>query len=270
MTLDVEFIENVQDFDVEFGENIENTTELEAQIKTLNAQIAELEQYATEAYEAGKQAGYDRFWDSIQVYGTRTRYERTFEYTQWDKPFNPKYSLGNVLIANYIFSSAKVGDNLYTDKLDFSKCLNLVAAFMASDVTRLKRIDMRACSSGYNGMGSTFFSCGSLKEITEFYPSTSAQFNNTFGGCSALETINFCSELAVNGLNLSASKNLGRASIESIINAMSDSTSGLSVTLSKTAVDKAFETSEGANDGSTSAEWLNLIASKSNWTINLV
>lgn len=63
---------------------------------------------------------------------------------------------------------------------------------------------------------------------------------------------------------------LSKPSITSIINCLSTTTSGLTVTLSKTAVNNAFETSEGVADGSTSQEWLNLVATKTNWTISLV
>ena len=51
--------------------------------------------------------------------------------------------------------------------------------------------------------------------------------------------------------------------------ALSTTTTGLTVTFSKTAVDKAFETAEGANDGSTSPEWLALVATRPNWGIGL-
>jgi hypothetical protein len=60
--------------------------------------------------------------------------------------------------------------------------------------------------------------------------------------------------------NVHWSPKLSKASIESIINALSSTTSGLTVTISKTAKEAAF----------TSAEWSALIATKSNWTISLV
>ena len=41
------------------------------------------------------------------------------------------------------------------------------------------------------------------------------------------------------------------------------------VTFSQTAVNKAFETNEGANDGSTSTAWRELIATRPNWTFAL-
>lgn len=221
-------------------------------------------------FEAGRALGDDVLWDSIQNYGMRTDYECAFRRTKWDKLFNPKYSFENVTSANYLFEYAKVGDNLYTDKLDFSKCVKMIGAFLGSDVTRLKKFDMRGCTAAYNGAASVFFNCGNLKEITEFYPPINTGFSATFNSCEALETINFCSELAVNGLNLQWSKKLSRESIISIINALSVHTSGLSITLSRAAVNKAFETSEGANDGENSTEWTDdIIDANYNWNIVL-
>jgi hypothetical protein len=69
------------------------------------------------------------------------------------------------------------------------------------------------------------------------------------------------------------STSLSKESITSIINALSDSTSGFSVTFSKQAVDNAFgyviDDYEWF-DGTNSAEWKALVATKPNWTINLV
>lgn len=221
-------------------------------------------------FEAGRALGDDVFWDSVQAYGTRTNYECAFRRTRWDKPFNPKYSFENVNNAKYLFDQAKVGDNLYTDKLDFSKCVDMIGAFFNTDVTRLKKIDMRSCKSDYNGAASVFWGCSSLKEISEFYSSVNTIFSGTFDGCTALETINFCSEIAVNGLILGASTKLSKESIESIINALSVDTSGLTITLSRAAVNKAFETSEGSNNGENSNEWIdNMVSAKYNWNIVL-
>ena len=51
---------------------------------------------------------------------------------------------------------------------------------------------------------------------------------------------------------------------------ISDNVTGQAVSVKKDAVNIAFETSAGAGDGSTSAEWLALVATKTNWTISLV
>ena len=190
----------------------------------------------SDGFEAGKQAEYDAFWDSIQACGARTNYEYVFRDTTWDKPFDPKYSFGNVTKAHEMFKNTKVGDNLYTDKLDFSKCVQLIGTFMESNVTRLKRIDMRSCSSAYNGAASTFFGCDSLKEITEFYPPISTNFNGTFTSCDDLEIINFCSEIAVNGLNLQWSTKLSHDSLVSIINCLKDYSEDTSGTVWKVTI----------------------------------
>jgi hypothetical protein len=62
---------------------------------------------------------------------------------------------------------------------------------------------------------------------------------------------------------------LNKNSITSVINALSKTKSGLTVTFSRNAVNKAFETAEGLADGSTSQAWLDLIAKRNNWTISL-
>jgi hypothetical protein len=91
-----------------------------------------------------------------------------------------------------------------------------------------------------------------------------------FESLYGLKEVRFNGTIGQNGLNFQWSTKLSKASIESVITALSPNTSGLSVTLSKTAVNAAFETSVGAKDGSASAEWATLIATKQNWTINLV
>jgi hypothetical protein len=93
---------------------------------------------------------------------------------------------------------------------------------------------------------------------------------NTFHYAYDTEHIGFEGIIAQNGLNLQWSTKLDKESHVKLVNTLSSTTSGLSVTVSQTAVNKAFETSEGANDGSTSQEWLNLIATKPNWTISIV
>ena len=172
--------------------------------------------------------------------------------------------------ASYMFKGMKnISDALYTDKLDFSKCVSLLQAFYGSNITKLKAIDARAAITGWNGMANTFLECNCLVQIDEFYPSTQTNFQGTFANCISLRRVIFKSEIAVSGLELQTSPLLDKESIESIIKNLSGTTTGLTVTLSQEAVDKAFETDEGANDGSASTEWLDLIKPKSNWTIGL-
>ena len=100
---------------------------------------------------------------------------------------------------------------------------------------------------------------------------------NAFANCSNLEEINITT--TGNGciaatVDLKQCTKLSKASIESIINALSSTTSGLSITLSGLAVRTAFqnynEDGEGIEDGDASNAWEALKATKPNWTISLV
>ena len=95
--------------------------------------------------------------------------------------------------------------------------------------------------------------------------------NYTYAFNSVLKEIRFVSETIKVSLSFSSSTQLTAESIQSIIDGLNEEVTGQTVTLSKTAVNKAFETSEGALDGSISenSEWFNLIATKTNWTITL-
>ena len=115
-----------------------------------------------------------------------------------------------------------------------------------------------------------FNGCSKLTTIPQLDTSNGTNFGNMFYGCSALTNLTIAGSINTSGMNLKSATKLSKASITSVVNALSASASGKSITFSKTAIDSAFETSSGAADGSTSDEWLNLIATKSNWTISLI
>jgi hypothetical protein len=85
--------------------------------------------------------------------------------------------------------------------------------------------------------------------------------NRIFQNCTSLKEVRIAGTIGIS-LDLHWSTNLSKASIQSIYAALSDAAgmSANTLTLSLTAVNKAFETSEGANDGSTSTEWQNLVS----------
>lgn len=219
--------------------------------------FAEVEPINTELEQIlyGKDTGgrgfYDEFWDEFQGNGTRGVYLYAFSmatqlYGWNDTIYNPKYPI--IADAGYGVQECFRGNKVITD-------------------TKVPIIDK------VGNIYSTFNGCNNLKRVESLtleVPVTKA--NNAFFDCIELEEIN----VICNGgsfaadLSLRYSTKLSRASITSIVNALSATTSGLSVTLSKTAVDTAFETTAGAGDGSTSAEWNALISTKSNWTISLV
>ena len=92
---------------------------------------------------------------------------------------------------------------------------------------------------------------------------------DTFYKCYALENIKFTGEITTSNFYITWSKKLSKASLNSLIIALSPTITGKTARISLTAVNTAFETSTGAGDGSTSQEWKDLIAIRPNWTISL-
>ena len=104
-----------------------------------------------------------------------------------------------------------------------------------------------------------FNGCTSLEDAGAINFTGVTYVMRTFQNCTALKHLIAVGTIAVS-LDIHWSTGLTKASIESIVNALSTTTSGLSVTFSKTAVNNAF----------TDEEWATLANTRSNWTINLV
>lgn len=143
---------------------------------------------------------------------------------------------------------------------------------------------------------SNYYADKTLKKITMDFETNSNNWQNTFNNLQALEVIDgepinltpagdsilyafdacyLLREVHFKGtlsqsIRMRYSSNLSKDSINSLMACLSAEATGKTITLSQTAVNTAFETSEGAADGSTSAEWLALVEAHSNWTISLV
>lgn len=213
-----------------------------------------------QGYADGQKAEYDAFWDMFQENGNRTDYRYAFAYTKWnDDNFNPKYPLKFVGDATYAFVATEF---VWADKVlrvDLSKATNLFFTFRNNKFTRLGKCDLSSATA----TSGTFSLLPNLVEIEEIVSHANLPWqSNTFEGTTNLESVTFSGVIGQNGLHLNYSKKLNRESIESIINALSPTTSGLSITLSKTAVINAF--------GNLDDEWSTVQGSKLNWTINLI
>ena len=232
-------------------------------------------------YPKGKQDAYNTFMDSVNINPAiaRVDYDYLFAGVLWnDITFVPKYDIipasQNV---NGIFYNSGITDlkavlETYGKKLDFtspsstSGCQYISNLFRDSSITHIPALKL---SRALN-LQMIFYNCANLHTVDEFDIGEKVTYiYQLFNSCSALENIVFKGTVKCNGVSLANSTKLSKASIESLINCLSTSTSGLTVTLSAASVKKAFETSSGSNDGNTSDEWKNLIATKSNWTITL-
>ena len=220
-----------------------------------------------EGVEVGRNAEWSDMWNSIQKNGSLQDYSEMFSCPSFnDVTFKPKHLI-QPTAARYMFSTAQIVDGAYTDLIDFSMCRSLESMAYNSTIRKLKVVDSRQVQPSYG----YFRAFGdSLEYIEEFYPTIkNYNLSQPFSDCKKLYHIKFCSEIIVDGLKL-VCPNLDKESLDSVMYWLSNTTEGFSVTLPLAAVNKAFETSEGAKDGSTSAEWLALVAIKPNWTINLV
>lgn len=189
--------------------------------------------------EIGKQISYDEFWDSLQMNGNRKNWWGAFSGWQ-DDIFKPKHPI-TVGAGNYMFMQSKIKS---CPRIRFEAgYLNT----MFNSATEMETIECIDLAVDVSGAADAFTGCAKLKEIR-------------FGGTKVINaSISFfsCTELS-------------HDSIVNVFSYLSTTASGRTITLSKVAVNKAFETSEGANDGSTSTEWATLIATRQNWTISLV
>lgn len=223
----------------------------------------------------GIQTEYDRFWDIFQQNGNRTNYAGAFAGHGWTaETLKPKYDVVLTSIGSQLFYYSGFAGDLakhFEDlgiRFDTSKMTAAHSfANSAQTITRFPEINITLCGAANSSM---FSYCGSLVTIDKLVVAANNAWASAFVNCFALENLTIEGTIGVSGLNVQWSTKLSKASINSVVNALSSTTSGLSVTFSAAAVNSAFETSTGAADGSNSDEWAELAATKSNWNINLV
>ena len=225
-----------------------------------------------ESIETGTVDGNDAFWSTYQDNGNRADYNNAFAGIGWsNNTFKPKYDIVPTSAYMMFRNSQISGDfvEILNDlgvAFDTSNLTNPQYMFNNTDFTHFGVMDFSQATNH----AQCFYYSSQLHTIDKviFNPSVAA-YNTTFDGCSAL--VNIVVEpntIGGSGLSFKSCKNLSKASHISIVGGLLDS-AAKSITFSATAVNAAFETSEGANDGSTSAEWTALVATKPSWTITI-
>ncbi len=222
----------------------------------------------------------DDFWDKFQDYGNRTSYNYGFSGAGWGKEtFKPKYDITPSL-ANYMFCLSGMSrrpvkmvdvEKECNVKFDFSKVTNFNYTFANCLFSQINEIDLSRSNITsvtdmfYHGYYTTYY----LETIDGLILAETTPVNSTMlGYCGALIHVGFKGVLG-KSLNMKQSTKLDKETITALMSILSDNTTGTTLTLSKTAVQNAFETSEGAADGNKAEEWTALVAAKSNWTITL-
>lgn len=190
-------------------------------------------------YEAGKKSEYDRFWDTLQ-------------------------QNGNLRFYNYLFAYGRYSDEIYNPKYPII-LTNAVGVYINCNTINDTKVPINAEGSYLNQT----FSGALIKVIRELIVNENTTYNITFANCTELQELNITGIIGKNGFNVQYSAKLSKDSITGIINALSDITTGLAVTLSKTAVNNAFGIDvDDATTWGEGTEYYNLRHSKDNWTIS--
>lgn len=222
----------------------------------------------SEGYADGKQAEYDRFWDAFQQNGNRTNYRYAFAIQWDDTTCKPKYkialpSTGRIerMFWQFAVNTSTAGNRSDMTEickmLDFSQLTNADYCFYSATAKNIT-VDFSSVTS----MKYTFASNdggGGMDNISLKVTDACTSFSNAFGYSTWLQNLNFMEGSAIAAsIDLHWSP-LTKASIESVVSALSDTATGQTASFKKTAVEAAF----------TLDQWNALVASKSNWSFTL-
>lgn len=220
----------------------------------------------------GKAQGDIDWWNIITDNFTRRAYDYGFA-NMAIKDFAPPQPIVITGRSLYLLHSCPELETIAPNSIDFSGTPDIQTVstsayyYTFADNPKLKAIP--TLNMPARGMYYTFGRCTSLERIELVQVRENTQMDSPFFRLPMLKYIRFSGKIGVN-IGFSYSPMLSKDSINSVISCLSTTSSGKTATFSLTAVNNAFETSEGAADGSTSAEWNALIATRSNWTINLL
>ena len=145
----------------------------------------------------------------------------------------------------------------------FYNCTNLITVSGLADPTDTETLHRNfSITDAFNG-------CTKLVSAGAIRLGGITSVPRAFQGCAALQQVEIVGVIGVTGLSFGDCVVLSKASIESVINALSTTTSNLTITFSKVAVNNAFGID--VDDESTyTAEWNALRGSKSNWNFSFV
>lgn len=212
-------------------------------------------------YSEGQQSEYDRFWDNYQDYGNRTNYTHAFGGLGWtDETFQPKHTIRATGWIERMFYNSGIKNLVLSGVADFSAVTDCRYMFTDSLIESIDVVDF----SNIAEIRDPFYYVPYLHTIGKLKLSSNG--SQTFSGdwmyASNLRNITIEGKFG-NDVSFYLCGNLTKASITSIINALSTSVSGKTLTIKQVAVTNAF--------GSTTASaWTSLINTRKNWTISLV
>ncbi len=231
-----------------------------------------------DGYENGKKDENDAFWEALQKSGTRTEYISAFRDTGFEY-IRPKYKIAPTqrVSGQNVFYRCSNLKKIEAEYFDYSKkergaytSEGWYYTFALSPMLEeIEDIGM----TPEDLFQSTFLNCTSLKKIARIRVDSQSTFSDTFRGCKALEDVTFEGEIS-NDISFKDCSKLSYESICNILACLSEDGSGKTLTLSKAAVDDAFEFLMGDGtpiEGSMTGIWEVAITPKQDagWTITL-
>ena len=214
-----------------------------------------------DVYEAGKKAEYDVLWDGIQDYGNRTDYTQGFKNWKGVEAITPKYPIRAINLSELFYQCQKIKSTPMISCANadgkFQTCY--CAFYQCYSLTSVD-FDIANSSTANSAWQYTFQACRSLQSIKKIIVMENQVYIGTFLNCIALENITIDGTIGQNGFDIHWSTKLSADSLKSIIEALSTTTTGLTITLPTTA-QANYEAVYG------SGSWATLVATRNNWTI---
>lgn len=214
---------------------------------------------------------YDDFWDDFQDEGKRVNYARGFSGTGFTfSNFYPKYNItaqGSAIQMFYGWStkSSHVGnlEQRLIDRgvvLDTSEATDMTQAFAYGRMSHLPLISLKKCTAT-TSTSNAFAYCYQYLKSVKIEVSKDTKFVNMFLSTNGIEHLSVTGVIGQNGFDVHWSTKLSADSLKSIIDALSTTTTGLTITLPTTA-----QTNYEAVYGTGS--WAALTTTKNNWNID--
>lgn len=204
---------------------------------------------AEAAFEAGKKAQYDEFWDNFQNNGNLKNYKSVFAGRGWKQEvFYPKY---DIIATNAVGTFQEFGGTSFNlvqrleecgVTLDVSNATLVGNLFMGTPFTEVPHIDTKNATS----LGSLYQNSSYLTKASIALKDDGSQtWQNSFSSCKSLVDFTITSgAIGQNGFNIKDSTKLSKASILSILNACNIDVigKGISITLPSKCIDGATDT----------------------------
>jgi hypothetical protein len=227
---------------------------------TTAEKLVKVAENVPKVYKAGQKSEYNAFWDAFQQNGKRNDYFSGFAGAGWnDNTFKPKYDIAPNGMAQSLFHYSQIADLKGICErcgvvLDLSLATNTNQLFYSSSVVHLPKIDL-SNSQAYR----TFYGCTQLKIIDELILSPTLNLDiEAFYNCGELTEIRFGNTIT-KSIDIHWSKKLSMMSLKSIVESLSDTVTGQTITFPTTA-------ESTYNSATISGRWKEIVASKPNWT----